>query len=80
MTRGSSDSKDSIVLRPLEIRSWRISLKGGIVDKEYGATTGAVLTPEIMQKVEESQAKEAAKVPEKKHYAVVKHSLRKRCF
>jgi hypothetical protein len=32
ITRGKSDTKDQIVLRPLEIRSFRINLKEKIVD------------------------------------------------
>lgn len=38
MTRGSEDSSDSIVLRPLEVRSWRINLSEKIVDREIGGT------------------------------------------
>lgn len=38
MTRGSEDSSDSIVLRPLEVRSWRINLSEKIVDREVGGT------------------------------------------
>lgn len=36
MTRGSEDTKDFIVLRPLEVRSWRINLNEKIVDREVG--------------------------------------------
>jgi len=54
MTRGSEDSSDSIVLRPLEVRSWRINLSDKIVDKEVGGTKAIeILNPETMKTVEQ---------------------------
>ena len=57
MTRGSEDSSDSIVLRPLEVRSWRINLSDKIIDKEVGGTKAIeIINPETMKKVEQKAA------------------------
>jgi hypothetical protein len=51
ISRGDLDTDNSIVLRPLEIRSWRINLKEEIVDREMGNNAPA-LSPDTINKVE----------------------------